>query len=136
MEQKLLPVQLECKGYSMKEGMIIAKNDILVYLDADIPDYQQDIVSKLASPIVYEDYDFVKSCFDRNAGRVTELVAKPLLSLLFPELNVFSQPLSGMIAVKRDLLSKVHFENDYGVDIGLLIDIYNLKAKIKEVDIG
>ncbi|HNV43776.1 MAG TPA: HAD-IB family phosphatase [Exilispira sp.] len=133
---KVITSAIRGKGYSMKEGMIIAKNDILVYLDADIPDYQQDIVSKLASPIVYEDYDFVKSCFDRNAGRVTELVAKPLLSLLFPELNVFSQPLSGMIAVKRDLLSKVHFENDYGVDIGLLIDIYNLKAKIKEVDIG
>jgi len=69
---KVITSAIRGKGYSMKEGMIIAKNDILVYLDADIPDYQQDIVSKLASPIVYEDYDFVKSCFDRNAGRVTE----------------------------------------------------------------
>ncbi len=133
---KVITSAIRGKGYSMKEGMLIARNNIVVYLDADISDYQQDIVAKLVSPIVYEDYDFVKSCFDRNAGRVTELVAKPLLSLLFPELSIFAQPLSGMIAAKKELLSKVQFENDYGVDIGLLLDVYNLKARIKEVNIG
>ncbi len=124
------------KGYSMKEGLLYAKNSILVYLDGDIGNYQDDIVEKLASPIILEGYDFVKSTFDREAGRVTELVAKPLLGLLFPELSEFSQPLSGMIAGKKEILQKVNFENDYGVDIGILIDVYNLKAKIKQVDIG
>ncbi|MFN3412225.1 MAG: HAD-IB family phosphatase [Exilispira sp.] len=124
------------KGYSMKEGMHYAKNNILVYLDADIGNYQEDIVEKLIYPILYENCDFVKSTFDREAGRVTELVAKPLLSILFPELTSFTQPLSGMIAVKKELLQKVNFENDYGVDIGILIDLYNLNVKIKEVHIG
>lgn len=124
------------KGYSMKEGMMYAKNDILVFLDGDIGNYQEDIVEKLASPIIYEGYDFVKSTFSREAGRVTELVAKPLIGLLFPELSHFSQPLSGMIASKKSVLQKVNFENDYGVDIGILIDVYNQNAKIKEVNIG
>jgi len=124
------------KGYSMKEGLQYAKNDILVYLDGDIGNYEDDIVEKLVYPILYEGYDFVKSTFDREAGRVTELVAKPLLGILFPQLLVFSQPLSGMIAGKKQILQKVNFENDYGVDIGILIDVFNTKAKIKEVHIG
>lgn len=124
------------KGYSMKEGLHYAKNDILVYLDGDIGNYEDDIVEKLVYPILYEGYDFVKSTFDREAGRVTELVAKPLLGILFPQLLVFSQPLSGMIAGKKQILQKVNFENDYGVDIGILIDVFNTKAKIKEVHIG
>lgn len=124
------------KGYSMKEGLMYAKNDIVVYLDGDIGNYKDDIVEKLVYPILYENYDFVKSTFDREAGRVTELVAKPLLGLIFPELVKFSQPLSGMIAGKKSILEKVNFENDYGVDIGILIDVYNLNARIKEVHIG
>ncbi len=124
------------KGYSMKEGLLYAKYPILVYLDGDIRNYQEDIVEKLVYPILYEGYDFVKSTFDREAGRVTELVAKPLLGLLFSHLTIFSQPLSGMIAGKKEILQKVNFENDYGVDIGILIDVYNLEAKIKEVPIG
>jgi|YNPMSStandDraft_2_1061718.scaffolds.fasta_scaffold00014_36 glycosyltransferase involved in cell wall biosynthesis len=124
------------KGYSMKEGLHYAKNNIIVYLDGDIGNYEEDIVEKLVHPILYEGYDFVKSTFDREAGRVTELVAKPLLGILFPNLLVFSQPLSGMIAGKKKILQKVNFENDYGVDIGILIDVFNIKAKIKEVYIG
>lgn len=124
------------KGYSMQEGLNYAKNNIIVYLDGDIENYEDDIIGKLTYPILYEGYDFVKSTFDREAGRVTELVAKPLLGILFPDLLSFSQPLSGMICGKKEILKKVTFENDYGVDIGILIDIYNLKAKIKEVHIG
>ncbi len=124
------------KGYSMKEGLHYAKNNIIVYLDGDIGNYEEDIVEKLAYPILYEEYDFVKSTFDREAGRVTELVAKPLLGILFPDLLIFSQPLSGMIAGKKEVFQKVNFENDYGVDIGILIDVFNIQARIKEVHIG
>ena len=124
------------EGYSMKEGLHYAKNNILVYLDGDIGNYEEDIVEKLAYPILYEEYDFVKSTFDREAGRVTELVAKPLLGILFPDLLIFSQPLSGMIAGKKEVFQKVNFENDYGVDIGILIDVFNIQARIKEVHIG
>jgi len=124
------------KGSSMRDGMLLAKNEIIVYLDADILTYSADVVEKLASPIINNEADFVKSCFDRQAGRVTELVAKPLLSILFPDLAKFSQPLSGMIASKKSLLKKIEFENDYGVDIGLLIDMHLLNARISEVNIG
>lgn len=124
------------KGASMRDGMLLATNEIIVYLDADIVTYPTCIIDLLTEPIIQDKADFVKSFFDRQAGRVTELVAKPLLSLLFPELSVFSQPLSGMIAGKKSFFEKVTFENDYGVDIGLLIDMFQQKARIVEVNIG
>ncbi len=124
------------KGYSMREGLDRAKNDIVIFVDGDIDNYETDIVKKLSEPILLDKCDFVKATFSREAGRVTELVAKPLLSLLFPELTRFSQPLSGMIAAKREYLKRVSFENDYGVDIGILIDMHNQGARIREVDIG
>jgi phosphoserine phosphatase SerB len=124
------------KGASMHDGMLLAKNKIIIYLDADILTYPKDIIDILADPILSGKADFVKSYFDRQAGRVTELVAKPLLSLLFPELAHFQQPLSGMIAGKKSFLEKASFENDFGVDVGLLLDMYNMKARIAEVNIG
>lgn len=124
------------KGASMRDGMLLSRNEILVYLDADILTYPDDIIERLADPIIKNEADFVKSCFDRQGGRVTELVAKPLLSLLFPDLTKFSQPLSGMIAGKKNWFGKVGFENDYGVDIGILLEMHLLGARIKEVDIG
>lgn len=124
------------KGASMRDGMLLSRNEILVYLDADILTYPDDIIERLADPIIKDEADFVKSCFDRQGGRVTELVAKPLLSLLFPDLTKFSQPLSGMIAGKKNWFGKVGFENDYGVDIGILLEMHLLGARIKEVDIG
>jgi len=124
------------KGASMYEGMLFATGDIIVFLDADIITYPENIIDLLTEPIVRNRADFVKSTFERQAGRVTELVAKPLLSILFPELAHFSQPLSGMIAAKKSFLEKVTFENDYGVDVGLLIDMFQEKARIVEVNIG
>lgn len=124
------------KGASMRDGMMLSKNEVIVYLDADILTYRENIISLLASPILNDEADFVKSCFDRQAGRVTELVAKPLLSFLFPELIHFSQPLSGMIAGKKKFFEKIEFENDYGVDVGILIDMHLAGARIKEVNIG
>ena len=83
-----------------------------------------------------ENYDFVKSTFERAGGRVTELVAKPLLELLFPDNCNFSQPLSGIIAGKKEKFDKIELEKDYGVDIGILLDMIKMNAKIKEVNIG
>lgn len=124
------------KGASMHDGMLLAANEIIAYLDADILTYPPNIIELLTAPIISGEADFVKSYFDRQAGRVTELVAKPLISLLYPDLSGFAQPLSGMIAGKKSLLEKVTFENDFGVDIGLLLDMYQLKARIVEVNIG
>jgi HAD superfamily phosphoserine phosphatase-like hydrolase len=124
------------KGASMRDGMLLAKNEVIVYLDADILTYPENVVELLSEPILKGEADFVKSCFQRQAGRVTELVAKPLLSILFPDLTRFSQPLSGMIGCKKSLLLKIDFENDYGVDIGILLDMYSMDARISEVNIG
>jgi glucosyl-3-phosphoglycerate synthase len=124
------------KGISMKEGIDASTNEIVIFLDADIDPYPEHSIKNLTAPLVDNEADFVKGAFSRNAGRVTELVAKPLLAILFPGLSHFSQPLSGMIAGKKAFFQKIEFFNDYGVDIGILIDMYLMKARVKEVNIG
>lgn len=124
------------KGFSMKEGILSASNQLLVFLDADIHPYPSGTIKNLVEPLINDEYDFVKGAFARNAGRVTELVAKPLLNIFYPELSTFQQPLSGMIAGKKSFLNKIDFFDDYGVDIGILIDMFLMQAKIKEVNIG
>jgi len=124
------------KGTSMKDGVLVARNELIVFLDADIDTYPEDVVEVLAQPLISGDADFVKSYFSRQAGRVTELVAKPLLSILYPAFPAFRQPLSGMIAGKKQYFLKCEFEEGYGVDIGILIEMYHLDAKIREVSIG
>lgn len=124
------------KGASMKDGVLVAKNEIIVFLDADIITYPSNIIPLLTDPLIKGEADFVKSYFTRQAGRVTELVAKPLLSILNPNFPNFQQPLSGMIAGKKHLFEQCEFEEGYGVDIGILMDMYNLGIKIAEVSIG
>lgn len=124
------------KGISMKEGIDASTNEIILFLDADIDPYPTGSITNLAAPLISDEADFVKGAFARNAGRVTELVAKPLLAIIFPGLSHFSQPLSGMIAGKKSFFKKIEFFNDYGVDIGILIDMYLMKARVKEVNIG
>jgi len=124
------------KGTSMYDGVLVAKNEVVVFLDADIITYPKNIIKLLTAPLLQDEADFVKSYFERQAGRVTELVAKPLLSILNPSFPQFKQPLSGMIAGKKSFFAKCEFEEGYGVDIGILMDMYNLGAVIKEVSIG
>lgn len=124
------------KGSSMKDGILYSTNEIIVFLDGDIDPYPQHTIELLTDPILRGEADFVKSSFSRNAGRVTELVAKPLLSIFFPELLRHSQPLSGMIAGKKSFLKNLDFREDYGVDIGILIDMHLMKVRIHDVEIG
>ena len=124
------------KGASMKDGVLVAKNEIIAFLDADIITYPDNVIELLTIPLLNNEADFVKSYFTRQAGRVTELVAKPLLSILNPTFPNFQQPLSGMIAGKKSLFAKCEFEEGYGVDIGILMDMHNLGARITEVSIG
>lgn len=83
------------KGASMRDGFLVASNEIIAFLDADIQNYAEDCIEKLLKPLILGEADFVKSRFERQAGRATELVAKPLLGLLFPEALIYSRPLSG-----------------------------------------
>lgn len=133
---KVIVSETRGKGTSMRDGIRSATNQVLVFLDADIHPYPSKTIANLAKPIIENECDFTKGAFARNAGRVTELVAKPLLNIFFPELSHFQQPLSGMIAGKKSFLSKVDFFTDYGVDIGILIDMFLMQARVKEVNIG
>ncbi len=124
------------KGESMEEGWQQARHEMLVYLDGDLTGLSNKLFRTLTAPLFANEADFVKAKFTRTAGRVTALTARPLLKTYFPELADFAQPLGGIIAAKRDLLRRLRFENDYGVDIGLLIDALRERARIVEVDIG
>lgn len=133
---KVIISQVRGKGISMKDGIKVASNDLIIFLDGDIDPYPEGTITLLSEPLINNEADFVKGSFARNAGRVTELVAKPLLNIFYPGLAHFSQPLSGMIAGKKSFFNKIDFFNDYGVDIGILIDMYLMKARVQEVNIG
>jgi glucosyl-3-phosphoglycerate synthase len=124
------------KGASMEDGLREATSEILVYLDGDLTQLHPDTIALLMGPILAGEADFVKAKFARQAGRVTILTAKPLIQTYFPELAHLDQPLSGVMAARKSLLEQLRFENDYGVDAGLLIDAFLARAKIVEVDIG
>lgn len=124
------------KGHAMEIGASKAKGDILLFLDADLKNIDSKKIELLIEPFKHM-YDFVKTRFNRNAGRVTLLTAKPLLEHFFPEIaQRFEQPLSGQIGIKKELLTRMSLEYDYGVDIGILIDAVEMNAKTKEIYFG
>ena len=120
----------------MEDGMHAAKGEWLLYLDGDLQGLAPDLVERMIGPLIADEADFVKARFRRAGGRVTALTARPLLRTYFPELVQFDQPLSGIMAARRSLLQTLPFENDYGVDVGLLIDAARAKARLAEVDVG
>lgn len=124
------------KGASMRDGVGAARCDLIVYMDGDLAGLRPHIVTDLCRPLMRGEADFVKARFGRVGGRVTELTAKPMLKVFFPELAHFAQPLGGLIAARVSLLKALSFENGYGVDIGLLIDAHRAGARLAEVDIG
>lgn len=123
------------KGSAIKTGFKNSNGDIVVFLDADIENLTSDQISKIIQPIINGEADITKTKFKREAGRVTELTAKPLLNFFFPELK-FDQPLSGQFAIKRSFLNHIKLEDDYGVDVGIILDADVRGLRIKEVDIG
>ena len=124
------------KGASMQDGIAAAQYEHIVFLDGDLSGLQENIISNMVKPLIHDGADFVKASFGRGGGRVTELTAKPMLKVFFPELARFSQPLGGIISAKTSLLKHLTFESGYGVDIGLLIDAFRKGANLAEVDIG
>jgi glycosyltransferase involved in cell wall biosynthesis len=124
------------KGASMQDGVAPAQSNVLVYLDGDLTGLRSGIITDLCAPILRGEADFVKAKFGRGGGRVTELTAKPMLKIFFPEVAHFSQPLGGIIAARKSLMQALSFEDGYGVDVGLLLDAHLLGAKLAEVDIG
>jgi HAD superfamily phosphoserine phosphatase-like hydrolase len=133
---KVITSTLLGKGASMEDGMRAASQELLVYLDGDLQGLAPDLIRRMIFPLINAEADFVKASFSREAGRVTALTARPLLRIFFPELAQFEQPLSGIIAARKSLLQRLNFENDYGVDVGLLLDAAAEGARLAEVDIG
>lgn len=134
------------KGQAMRAGLDAIDTDIVVFCDADLYEFESHFITRLLDPLRERpEIQFVKAVYRRplgdqpdEGGRVTELVARPLLSLLFPELAHITQPLGGEYAGRREALRSVRFEDGYGVEIGLLIDIaerYGVDS-IAQADLG
>lgn len=118
------------KGESLWRGVHAAKGEIVVFIDADLESLDEHTVPALVAPFADPAIQLVKANYARTingqptgGGRVTELTAKPLLDVYFPELSHIHQPLSGEYALRRDVAQEVPFVHGYGVDVGLLIDV-------------
>lgn len=123
------------KGEALNTGFKEAQCDIIAFIDADIYNLTSKKVEAMIKPILDGKAEITKTKFARESGRVTELTAKPLLNFFFPEIS-FEQPLSGQFAARKEILKKINFEADYGVDVGIVIDADVLGIRIMEVDIG
>jgi len=134
------------KGGAMWRGLAATAADLVVYLDADLVDLDPDIVTRLLQPLVEDPAaGLVKGTWRRplgddpdGGGRVTELMARPLLARFFPELAFVRQPLAGEYAGTRHLLERLPFLGGWGVDVGLLLDAARLAgpAAIRQVELG
>ena len=124
------------KGASMQDGVRAARGDAVAFLDADLSLPEDDLVGRLAAPVLSGAADLVKARFSRGGGRVTALTARPLLAAFFPELAHFAQPLGGLAAGRRSFLLGLPFEADYGADVALLIDAAARGGALAEVDVG
>ena len=119
------------KGEALWRGLAASSGDLVVFCDADITDFDTRFILGLVGPLLTDPtVSFVKGFYERpdthapgTGGRTTELVARPIVSLLFPSLTGILQPLSGEYAARRPVLESVPFVQGYGVDLGLLVDI-------------
>jgi glucosyl-3-phosphoglycerate synthase len=118
------------KGEVLWKSLFVTEGDIVLWCDSDISEFGSRFVTGLLGPLLCEPgVDVAKGFYRRperereGGGRVTELVARPLLSLFFPELAGLHQPLSGEYGGRREVLERLPFFQGYGVDIGLLIDL-------------
>jgi glucosyl-3-phosphoglycerate synthase len=146
--EEVLPAfdDLGGKGDALWRSVFAAEGDIIVWCDADIRNFGARFVLGLVGPLLTRsDVGFVKGYYDRpldgrhgEGGRVTELVARPLVSLFFPHLSTIVQPLAGEYAGRREILEQLPFATGYGVDLALLIDIsanFGIDV-IAQVDLG
>ena len=133
------------KGEALWKSLGCSTGDVVVWVDADIVDFDPAFVVGLLGPLLTDPkVDFVKGHYDRpeldgvGGGRVTELLARPLLSQFFPELAMVAQPLSGEYGGRRSLLERLPFVVGYGVDVALLIDAARTVGvdHIAQVDLG
>lgn len=144
----VLPAAGACqgKGDVLWRSVAASTGDIIVWLDADLAAFDPSYVLGLVGPLLlHEEVELVRAVYERSldgvpgeGGRVTELLARPVISALFPHLEHIRQPLGGEYAIRRRTAEALPFEVDYGVEIGLLIDVADLHGvrAIAQVDVG
>jgi glucosyl-3-phosphoglycerate synthase len=128
------------KGDAMWRALSVLEGDIVCFLDADTEGFSAHFATGLVGPLVCEGevghgVEFVKAFYRRpfeqggvslpeGGGRVNHLLARPALALFYPELACVRQPLAGEVAARRELLERIPFATGYGVEIGMLIDVW------------
>jgi glucosyl-3-phosphoglycerate synthase len=140
------------KGEAMWKSLFVTTGDLLVFIDADLLDWDTHFVPGLLGPLLHDEaVALVKGFYERplgsgsdgqghrlEGGRVTELVARPLIALLFPQLTGLVQPLAGEWAIRRDLFVSLDVPTGYAVELATLVDTVaglGLDA-IAQVDLG
>ncbi|WP_167175901.1 glucosyl-3-phosphoglycerate synthase [Saccharomonospora amisosensis] len=138
------------KGEALWKGLAATTGDLVVFVDGDLYDFTADYVTGLLGPLLTNaDVDYVKGFYHRpflgegrtdadGGGRVTELVARPLLNMYWPELSGFVQPLAGEYAGRREVLESIPFVAHYGVEVAHLIDLLECRGldALAQVDLG
>ncbi len=138
------------KGEVLWRSLLVTHGDIICFIDADLREFSSDFVSGIVGPLLTDPgVDLVKAMYDRplttsgglpagQGGRVTELMARPLLNMHWPQLAGFVQPLGGEYAARRSLLERLPFPVGYGVELGMLVDALHLVGldALAQVDVG
>ena len=123
------------KGNQLWKGLYCSKGDIVLYCDSDLKNFDVRMIYGMIGPLLKQNIKFIKGFYERplvinknikksnEGGRVTELCARPMLNLLYPDLAGFIQPLGGEYGGYRDILESVHYMTGYGVEVNILIEI-------------
>lgn len=151
-EQDVLPwlPPMQGKGEALWKGVAASRGDLVVFVDGDLREFDTGYVTGLLGPLMAdESIAYVKGFYHRRleadgtvqadgGGRVTELVARPLLNMHWPQLAGFVQPLAGEYAGRRSVLERIPFVVHYGVEIAHLIDLVELVGldALAQVDLG
>jgi glucosyl-3-phosphoglycerate synthase len=151
IHQEVLPQYgaREGKGEALWKSLYVTSGDIIIWVDTDIVNFHPRFVYGLIGPLLHRTkLMFVKGYYRRplrtgkglqpgRGGRVTELTARPLLNLFYPGISGVIQPLSGEYGGRRRVLEELPFSSGYGVEIGLLIDVFEKHklASMAQVDL-
>lgn len=125
----------EGKGVALKTGIKASTNDVILLLDADLKNITAQKIKNIFMPVLEDKVDVSRASFSLSRGRVTEIAVKPMMKILFPDIEL-EQPITGQVCAKKEFLERIDLENRWGVDIGILLDAMQEGQRIKEVNIG